>query len=707
MSADIVVKGIETNNLKNIDISLKKNAINLILGPSGSGKSSLAYDTVAQIGLHELGAMYYDGINEPEYKVSSYDGMVVTVPVKQLNNNNNVRSTIGTYFSLNPCLAKIFASLLDMPYDYFVLNKAENVCDKCQGVGYTKELDQNKIIDFDKKVSDVPIRCWNKNKDFYKQILELYCNDEGIPTGKTFRQLTKQQCNKILSGTSSVKYKIKYKSAGCTSTRTTPYYGPLTDTPMLKRFSPSSDFYSEIKCDKCDGEKFEIGHRDKKVAGYSIGEVLVLPMHNVEVWIKDIRKKYDCTAIEFSLKQLETFVEKAIELNLGHLFFNRTIPSLSGGELQRLRLIQIFASQLSDLLIILDEPLAGLSGEEKQTVYQNIKQLVKKHTLLIVDHHDLFISDAKNIIVLGEGGGDNGGSIIDKSNYLKIQKKTYSIDLDTNVALKNIKISAEIYGFNGAEVQMAMGNMNVVSGPSGVGKSTLLREYFNRYFDKYIYISQKPLNGNSHSTIASALDINTKITQEFAKKFDKDKSFFSNMPSADGACPVCGGTGKIVYGSDSQSQITLKCKECRGTGFRKELMKFKFREKSIQDVYEMTIDEASIFFESNKDIYEQLHRAQEILLGHLKVGEKTSDLSGGENIRVKIIRALDESKEVYGIDEPFKGLNQIEMFKVASMLKRLSDMGKTIIVVDHEESSFKYFAHHVLLKNKKGILVGD
>ena len=131
MGRDIVIKGIQTNNLKDIDVVLKKNAINLILGPSGSGKSSLAYDTVAQIGLHELGAMYSDSVKEPEYKVESFSNMVVTIPIKQLNSNNNVRSTIGTYFSLNPCLAKIFSSLLELPYDYFVLNKTENVCPIC------------------------------------------------------------------------------------------------------------------------------------------------------------------------------------------------------------------------------------------------------------------------------------------------------------------------------------------------------------------------------------------------------------------------------------------------------------------------------------------------------------------------------------------------------------------------------------------------
>ena len=121
MSDKIVIKGIQTNNLKNVDVTLFKNTINLIIGPSGSGKSSLAYDTIAQIGLHELSSMFRDNINEPLYKVQSFSNMSVAIPLKQINNNNNVRSTIGTYFSLNQCLAKIYSSILDLPYDYFVL----------------------------------------------------------------------------------------------------------------------------------------------------------------------------------------------------------------------------------------------------------------------------------------------------------------------------------------------------------------------------------------------------------------------------------------------------------------------------------------------------------------------------------------------------------------------------------------------------------
>lgn len=705
---DIVVRGIETNNLKDISINLKKNAINLIVGPSGSGKSSLAYDTVAQIGLHELGSMYYDGVKEPDYKVDSYENMVVTVPIKQLNNNNNVRSTIGTYFSLNSCLAKIFSALLALPYDYFVLNKTENVCPNCLGLGYTKQLDPNKIIDFNKRIEDVPVRCWNRNKDFYKQILELFCADEGIKTSLMFKQLSDKQKCLLLEGTGEKKYSIKYKVTNHYSTRTTPYYGPLTEKSMLKDFSPSATFYSELPCDDCGGEKFEPGHKAYKICGLSIGEILLLPFDEINHWIKRIKKKYDSSNIDFSLNQLETFSQKASELKVGYLFMNRNIPSLSGGELQRLRLIQVFATQLTDLLFVLDEPLAGLSSDEKNIIYENVKALEKEHTLLIIDHHDMFIQDAAKIITLGEGSGRNGGNMIDTTVYLSRQRNIYLLEPKHEVSNLKVSITGNIYGYKGIEISFGKEALNIISGKSGVGKTTVLREYLPRYFDDYTYINQKPLVGNLHSFVATNLGILERISKSFAKASNKDKSLFSNMSSATGACKICCGTGLITYGSELQSQIVLKCKDCRGTGYDKKLQNYLIKGKSILDIWEMTIDEACEFFEDiDRNVCETLKSAQKLLLGHLQIGERISSLSGGENIRIKLVAALKGKSEVYGIDEPFKGLDNSGIYVVVKALSELCEQGKTVIVVDHEENSFKYFARHIELKNEKGILVGE
>lgn len=705
MKGEIIINGIQTNNLNNISVAIKKNALNLILGPSGSGKSSLAYDTIAQIGLHELGAMYYDSVNEPEYKVDSFSNMPVTVPIRQLNSNNNVRSTIGTYFSLSPCLAKIYSSLLKVPYDYFVLNKTDNICPACFGVGYSKELDVCKIVDYDKTIEENPIRCWKRGVDFYRQILQLFCSDMQIPIQTTFRDLSESQQTDILYGVSKKKYKVRYKVAQRISTRTTQYYGPLTSVAMLKSFSPSSEFYSESPCKVCSGEKYEIGHRKYKLCGYSIGELLLLSFDRVVAWLTQIRKEYDCCNLDFSISQVESFVEKAVELKLGYLYFNRTIPSLSGGELQRLRLIQVFNSQLTDLLIVLDEPLAGLSAKEKEVVYANIIQLKKKHTLIVVDHHDAFVKSAENIIVLGEGSGGNGGNIIDAKKYIERQHIAFPFSISTHGHLKRVYSSNKVYDFLGFDINILERSLNLVVGASGVGKSTLLREYFPQVFDEYSYVNQKPLAGNNRSTVATVIGISDLIIRFYSDRFGQEKSTFSNLSGAKGMCETCKGTGFLVFGSESQSQITMKCKDCMGTGFSKKLSKFCVDGKSIQAIWQMTVDEGITFFEKyDKRISLILQNAQKLLLGHLQIGEKTQFLSGGENIRIKLLPVFLSSKKTLGIDEPFKGLNNEEIYTVAVTLNEMTKKGKTIIVVDHEESACKYFPHRIVLSNDNGIL---
>lgn len=708
MAESIILSGIQTNNLKNITIRIIKNELNLLIGPSGSGKTSLAYDTVAQIGLHELGAMYHDEVNEPEYKISSYSNMTVTVPIEQINRNNNVRSTVGTYFSISPCLAKIYSSILRIPYDYFVLNKPENVCQSCLGVGYIKKLNKYKIVDYEKTIEEVPIRCWKKNKDFYRQILQSYCYEESIPTRVKFRNLTEEQKEKILFGIGKNKYNIRYKVTNHTSSRSTMYYGPMSGIPMLKNFSPSDEFYSEFHCEECLGEKFEIKHREHKICGYSIGELLLVPFNQLASWIKDVQNEYDCNDIAFSLSKLEAFANKAVELKLEYIYLNRTIPSLSGGELQRLRLIQVFNSQLSDLLIVLDEPLAGLSLREKKIVHDNILQLREKHTLLVIDHHDMFLKDASNIIALGEGGGHQGGAIIDANQYIEKQQTLFPYSSPNSGAFKRIVSSNCIYSYKGFDVTIADKGLNLVLGASGVGKSTLLREYFPQVFDEYLYINQKPIKGNIRSTVATSIGISDSIARIFANRFKKNKSLFSNMSGAEGMCKTCSGTGMITFGSITQSQITIKCKDCNGTGYSNKLTKFTINGKSIHDVSQMTISEGTDFFKLiDQRVFNMLRCAQKLMLGYLQIGEKAKDLSGGENVRVKLMLAMKTSKGIIGIDEPFKGLNNEEIYSISLVLSELVRNGKTIIVADHEEFARRFFPNQILLINNNGVLAGN
>ena len=205
--------------------------------------------------------------------------------------------------------------------------------------------------------------------------------------------------------------------------------------------------------------------------------------------------------------------------------------------------------------------------------------------------------------------------------------------------------------------------------------------------------------------MVTALGILDNITREFAKEFSKDKGFFSKLSGGKGACRSCSGVGYIDFGNDYRVRAQIECRECNGTGFSSKLQRYRIREKSILDVLLMTIDEASDYYHSNRKIREILEQASEIMLGHLQIGQPTSTLSGGENIRVKILRAFSSTAKIYGIDEPFKGLCLTEVYRVIQFFNKLVEKKKTVIVAEHVEESFRFFTRKIRLIERNGKLV--
>lgn len=707
--ADVIrVEGIETNNLKGLDVELEKRALNLIIGPSGSGKSSLAYDTIAQIGQHEYMAMFADDVAEPSYKVKGYHNMVVAVPIKQSNSNNNMHSTIGTYFGLNRSIAFIFASMTGIPEEHFTLNRAANLCENCHGLGFISVIDENRIIDYSLPISQNPFRCWNKFKDFYRQILVAYCHDVGIDPSKSFRQLSEKEKHLLLYGEGKTKYKFFYKRTNGTSQRTSCYYGVMTGKAMMPDYSTASRFYSERTCPCCAGQKYGLEQQQYLFNGLSIGDFMTMPFAKLIDFVETSKRKIKDVRISFAFNSLYSFLKKAIDLNLGHLFFHRAIPTLSGGELQRLRMVQVFNAQLTDMLVVLDEPLAGLSGREKKAIYENIIALCDRHTVLVVDHSDVFVSKAYKVYALGPGGGSKGGQIIDSAQYIRQEGQSRSLSVHKTNTMLPIEVSSPVYQYQGVRISIMQAAMNMITGPSGVGKSTLLREYFPQVFDEYLYINQKPMMGNKTSSVITALELFGRVQDLFAKKTGKDRRWFSNQSGCDGACPVCGGAGYIEYGYDARTKSTLPCEECEGTGFNKVLKKYKIDGKTIFNIWNMTIDEGIEYFKKlDPKISSTFEEASSILLGHLKLGQPTSTLSGGENIRIKIMKAAKSTAKVLGIDEPFKGLSPSEIYLVATFFDRIRSKGKTIVVVDHSEEAEKYFGYKITLAQEKGILFNN
>lgn len=707
MTDGIDLRGIETNNLKGIDVTLKKHAINLIVGPSGSGKSSLAYDTIAQIGQHELSAMFADDVFEPTYRVASYSNMVAAVPIRQSNQNNNMRSTIGTYFGVSRIITRAFAARLGMNEGTFTLNKEGNICEACHGMGTVRALDVSRIVDFDRPLYKNPIRCWSRYKDFYAQITQAFCDDMSIDAEKTFRQLSEREGREFLYGESESKYSIRYKRTGSYSQRTTKFYGIMTGRPMMVGFKVGDQYYRDVRCDRCGGKRYAPSLEEYRVGGMSIGDLMTTSLRELGDKVGMIEGSGEHSADLFCLDRVRSFIAKAVELNLGHLCLNRSIPTLSGGELQRLRMVQVFCTQLSDLLIVLDEPLAGLSGRERDAVRDNVRRLTAAHTLVVVDHSGAFVNDSENIIALGTGGGREGGKLVDAGAFLREQRLMRSLKVVKPTSSLRLKVRSQVYDFGGCDLSIGTDCLNLIIGDSGVGKSTLLREYMPQVLEHYLYIDQKPIMGNKHSYVATALGVFDRITELFAKEHGRDKSFFSNQFGCEGACAKCNGAGYVEYGN-GEARVRLTCAECGGTGFNRRLDKFALSSKTMLDVWDMTVDEASVFLRPlDARVADLLDMASSILLGHLVIGQPSSTLSGGENVRIKLLKAYRSSAKTIGLDEPFRGLDNREVFHVARYLDLLRAHGKTIVAIDHTESARGYFANCITLRNDRGILTSN
>ncbi len=710
----IVYKGIKTNNLKNIDVFLEENEINCITGPSGSGKSSLAFETISQISDDQFQRLKGNEMVNSNYLIEMYENIKISASLKQTNFNKNPRSTIATYYGLDKYFSYLFSVSNNVSPAIFSFNRYSSACPSCKGLGYEKVIDESKLINSELKLKNMPFVPWKKSKnDYYRKILEIVCNQEGINLEKKFIELSEEEQFFLTYGEGKNKIKISFKQGNRQRTKTDYFKGVFRDIESKIKKEPNQikEYLKKVTCRKCHGGRYNKSVLNYKLIDKNIKDIYLLSIEDLQKWLNKII--IDELITEYSLvnkiKKIIEFLNNLIDLKLGYLNLNRSIASLSGGEFQRLRLSQMLNSDFNNILFVLDEPLNSLHAEERNRIEEKINLLKKKNTFLVVEHNLNFIKNQKNIITLSKSGRTQGG--------YKIRFKEYLAEIENNSTKKRMykgkkigKISLESYVNNVKpfELPLIEGTIIGLAGYSGSGKTTFLREILPVKLNKYKYISQKPINGNSYSTIASYLGILDEIKLFFSKEHKVDKSLFSYHPTGSGSCSTCKGKGEIEVELKLEDKIKYVCPKCEGKRYQPKTLSLKCYGYNIYEALSLEALEAARFFkEKDEKIFEKIEFLNKIGLGYLPLNQSISSLSGGEAQRVKLLRFLVNSStvNVFGLDEPFQGLNDKEISMIIDFLYGLVEKGKTIYIAEHNLYALKlssYIIEFGKYSGKKG-----
>lgn len=698
-----IYKGIKTNNLKNIDFELPHNNITLLMGKSGSGKSSLAINTIHKISYNELSQLMNLKEEPINYSIEEYKNILPSIALLQENYNKNPRSTIATYFKIDIFFKKIFAYKNNVPTKLFQFNKYETACKKCLGTGIELVPDPKKIIECNKTIEEIPFKNWQSTyKDLYKQLLILFCKDENIDINEKFCDLDKEIQNKLLYGESSKKYKIIYKIQGKKRVKTTKYIGPLKELELIEKPTlKEKKFFSEKVCSKCNGYRFSEKVLQYKIYGKNLGELYSFQINDLINWINKYQKEWTKSYIEKNaFSSILEFLEQIVEVKLEYLNLNRSIPSLSGGELQRLRFAKAINSQFNNFLYIFDEPSSGLHPSEIENILNIIHYIKnKKNTILIIEHNESFKKIADKITILG---GKNGGEIISKleEDCEKVEYKFFKSSFYLDI--KN----ESCHNINNLNIKIPGDSIVVICGKSGSGKTSFAKFILPNYYKDSTYLDQSPIKGNKYSIIATYLGVFDEIRQMFAKVHKLDPDYFSFFHSSKGKCNTCKGTGVL---KDEVEDINITCPDCEGKRFSKKTLSYKINDMNIYDYLTLSIEELiSIIPDNLKKTKKVLNFLIDINLGYISLFREISTLSGGESQRMKLCSIFFKYKKnrTYILDEPFKGLDTGNKYKLIKFLYSLKEKGNNIFYVEHDLLAINYSSYIIEFGPGSGIYGG-
>lgn len=694
----IVIRGLRQNNLKNISLNIPKEKIVVFTGVSGSGKSSIVFDTVAAESQRQMNETYTAFMRGrlPKYekpKVDFIDHLTASVIIDQSRLGGNARSTVGTISDLYAAVRLLY-SRIGTPYvgtaSYFSFNDPNGMCMECAGIGKILTVDVESKIDPDKTWNEgmADLDAFHVGNWYWKQ----YAQSGLIPLDKKYKDFTEEERNILLYGaTEKGGERISKKIEGLE-----PHFNRM----LIKRSSEEAkgaglkkmirELVEERECPCCGGKRLNAKTLSCKVAGYSIDEMCELEFVKLREVLLGIEDKRAATIVEALVASLT----RMIDIGLPYLSMNRESSTLSGGEAQRLKLVRYMGSSLTGMTYIFDEPSTGMHPRDVHRMSKLLKSLRDKgNTVLVVEHDKDIISIADEVIDVGPLAGKGGGQILFQGSYEALllsgtktgnaMKEEIPVKMQPRTATEFLPVRhANLHNLKDVSVDIPLNVLSVITGVAGSGKSSLIRDVFaKQYEDRVVLVDQSPVTATGRSTPATFLGFFDEIRKVLATESGQDASLFTF--NGGGACPVCKGRGVVVTELVFMDPVTTICEACEGMRYSKEALQYTYHGKNVMEILSMPVEEAYEFFVDNKKIRKKLKAMLEVGLPYLSLGQPLSTLSGGERQRVKLAKDLDQKGNIYILDEPTTGLHASDITSIMELLEKLVKRGNTVIVIEH------------------------
>lgn len=700
----IVIRGLRQNNLKNISLEIPKEKIVVFTGVSGSGKSSIVFDTVAAESQRQMNETYTAFMRGrlPKYekpKVDYIDNLTASVLIDQSRLGGNARSTVGTISDLYSAVRLLY-SRIGEPYvgtaSYFSFNDPKGMCPECFGIGKVMTVNVESRIDPEKtwKEGMADLDAFHIGNYYWKR----YAESGIIPLDKKYKDFTEAERNILLYG-------AEHKGDPQIS-KTVEGIACHFNRQLIKRSSEEvksagvkkmiSELVEERECPCCHGKRLNDTVLACKVMGYGIDEMCELEFEKLREVLLRIEDKRAATVVEALVASLT----RMIDIGLPYLSMNRESSTLSGGEAQRLKLVRYMGSSLTGMTYIFDEPSTGMHPRDVHRMVKLLRSLRDKgNTVLVVEHDKDIIRIADEVIDVGPLAGREGGQILFQGSYEALllsgtrtgnaMKEEVPVKENPKEAKEFLPIrNANLHNLKNVSVDIPLHVLSVITGVAGSGKSTLIRDVFaKQYADRVVLVDQSPVTATGRSTPATFLGFFDEIRKVLAQENHQDASLFTF--NGKGACPICNGRGNIVTELVFMDPVTTVCEECEGTRYSKEALKHSYHGKNVVEILNMSVEEAHGFFRDNTKISRQLEALMEVGLPYLSIGQPLSTLSGGERQRVKLAKDINGQGNIYILDEPTTGLHASDIESIMKLLERLVEKGNTVIVIEHNTDVMK------------------